>query len=97
VRIEFDSDVWRWAARTDSSWFFASVPEELSTELHELPAPPRGFSSLRVQARIGTTRWRTSIFYNGSVYVLPLKRAVREAEGVGEGDTIDVELDVLDL
>ena len=96
VRIQFDSDVWRWAARTDS-WFFASVPEELSAEIHELPAPPRGFSSLRVQARIGTTRWRTSIFYNGSVYVLPLKRAVREAEHVDEGDMIDVELEILDL
>ena len=96
MRIEFDSDVWRWAARTDS-WFFASVPEELSAEIHELPAPPRGFSSLRVQARIGTTRWRTSIFYNGSVYVLPLKRAVREAEHVDEGDMIDVELEILDL
>lgn len=96
VRIEFDSDVWRWAARTDA-WFFATVPEELSAEIHELPAPPRGFSSLRVQARIGLTRWRTSIFYDGSAYVLPLKRAVRDAEGFGEGDVIVVELEILDL
>ena len=72
-------------------------PEELSAEIHELPAPPRGFSSLRVQARIGLTRWRTSIFYNGSAYVLPLKRAVRDAEGFGEGDVIVVELEILDL
>lgn len=96
MRIEFDGEVWRWAARTDS-WFFVSVPEELSAEIHELPAPPRGFSSLRVQARIGSTRWRTSIFYSGRTYDLPLKRAVREAEGFGEGDTIVVELEILDL
>ena len=96
MQIEFDSEVWRWAARTDA-WFFVSVPEELSAEIHELPAPPRGFASLRVQARVGLTRWRTSIFYSGSAYILPLKRAVREAEGVGEGDTILVGLEILDL
>ena len=96
VQIEFDSEVWRWSARTDS-WFFASVPEELSADIHELPAPPRGFASLRVQARVGLTRWRTSIFYSGSEYVLPLKRQVRDAEHVGEGDTITVDLEILDL
>ena len=36
VQIEFDSEVWRWAARTDSSWFFASVPEELSAEMLDI-------------------------------------------------------------
>ncbi|MGN8027078.1 DUF1905 domain-containing protein [Microbacterium sp. 22242] len=96
MRIEFDSEVWRWAARTDA-WFFASVPEELSAEIHELPAPPRGFASLRVQVRVGSTSWRTSIFYNGSEYVLPLKRQVRDAEGFGEGDTILVDLEIIDL
>ena len=34
---------------------------------------------------------------SGSAYVLSLKRAVREAEEVGEGDTIVVEPEVLDL
>ncbi len=97
MQIEFDSEVWRWAARTDASWYFVSVPEELSADIHELQAPSRGFASLRVQARVGLTRWRTSIFYSGSAYVLPLKRQVRDAESFGEGDTILVELEIIDL
>lgn len=96
VQIEFDSEVWRWNARTDS-WFFASVPEPISADIHELPAPPRGFASLRVEARIGLTRWRTSIFYSGGVYILPLKKAVRDAEGIGEGDTVVIDLEIIDL
>ena len=96
MRIEFDSPVTRWDKRVES-WFFATLPEELSLELRELPAPPRGFGSLRVRATIGATNWATSIFFSGGAFVLPLKRAVREERGISEGDVITVELDIIDL
>ena len=62
MRIEFDGEVILWDARDDSSWFFVTLPEELSDDIKELPRPPRGFGSLRVRARIGSTHWSTSIF-----------------------------------
>ncbi|WP_193596353.1 DUF1905 domain-containing protein [Microbacterium sp. YJN-G] len=96
MRIEFESEVTRWDARVES-WFFATLPEELSLEIRELPAPPRGFGSLRVQARIGLTTWTTSIFFSGSAFVLPLKKQVREAQGITEGDIVTVDLDILDV
>lgn len=96
MRIEFESEVTRWDARVES-WFFATLPEELSLEIRELPAPPRGFGSLRVQARIGLTTWITSIFFSGSAFVLPLKKQVREAQGITEGDIVTVDLDILDV
>jgi hypothetical protein len=96
VRIEFESEVVRWDARTES-WFFVHVPAEISSDLRELPAPPRGFGSLRVEVRIGATTWRTSIFPGRETYSLPLKRAVRDAEGLAEGDIVSVLVDVLDL
>ncbi|MGM1016641.1 MAG: DUF1905 domain-containing protein [Actinomycetota bacterium] len=96
MRIEFESPVTRWDARVDS-WFFATMPEELSVELRELPAPARGFGSLRVRARIGASVWTTSIFFSGSAFVLPLKRAIREAQAIGEGDLVTVDLEILDL
>lgn len=96
MRIEFESTVIRWNARTDS-WYFATMPEELSEELRELPAPSRGFGSLRVRAMIGSSNWSTSIFPGGAGYVLPLKKAIREAQGIGEGDIVTVDLDIIDL
>lgn len=96
VRIAFESEVVRWDARTES-WFFVHVPEELSTDIRELPAPPRGFGSLRVEARIGATTWRTSIFPGRDGYSLPLKRAVRDAESLSEGDVVTVNVDIIDL
>ena len=96
--IEFESDVFRWDARDDSSWFFTAVPPELSEEIRELPRPPRGFGSVRVRARVGGTEWTTSIFpdsKSGS-YVLPLKKAVRDAENLADGGPVTVRLHVLD-
>ena len=96
--IEFESVVWQWGARADSSWFFATVPEELSEEIREIPRMPRGFGSVRVRARIGGSEWTTSIFPDkeSGTYSLPLKKAVRDAESLAKGDTTVVRLDVLD-
>lgn len=96
MQIEFDSLVTRWDKRVES-WYFATLPEELSQDLRELPAPPRGFGSLRVRARIGSSIWNTSIFFSDGAFVLPLKRAIREAHGIAEGDILTVDLDILDL
>ncbi len=94
--VEFDADVFLWEARTQS-WFFAGVPDDLSAQIREIPRVQRGFGSVRVLARIGGSEWRTSIFPSSDgTYVLPLKRAVRDAEGVVDGGVVAVRLEVLD-
>lgn len=97
MHLEFDGEIFRWTAR-EQDWFFVALPSELSAEIREIPRPYRGFGSVRVQARVGGSVWRTSIFPDAAqgAYVLPLKRAVRDAEGVGEADIVSVALDVLD-
>jgi len=96
MRFEFEAELWRWSARTQD-WFFVSVPEELSADIREVPRAPRGFGSVRVEAQIGGTRWRTSIFPSGDgTYALPLKKAVRDAEGLEFPGTCVVELQILD-
>ncbi|MFB7885677.1 DUF1905 domain-containing protein [Microbacterium sp. NPDC056057] len=96
--IEFDGDVFRWDAREDAAWFFTSVPPELSEEIREIPRPYRGFGSVRVRAQIGGSEWTTSIFpsSDSGSYVLPLKKAVRVAEGLVDGGPVTVRLEVLD-
>lgn len=96
--IEFEGDIFRWDARDDASWYFTSVPPELSDDIREIPRPYRGFGSVRVRATVGGSEWATSIFPSSSegTYVLPLKKAVRDAEGLVEGGTVVVRLDMLD-
>lgn len=96
--IEFDSDIVEWDARRTDSWYFAVVPIELSADVREIPRPPRGFGSVRVRAVIGGTSWTTSIFPGSDgTYVLPLKRSVRDAEGLEPGGACRVGLEVLDV
>lgn len=98
VIIEFEGEVYRWKAREDS-WYFLALPPEPSADIRDVPRPQRGFGSVRVQVRIGGSRWRTSIFPDAGqgVYVLPLKKAVRTAEDIEDGDTVTVQLEVADV
>jgi hypothetical protein len=96
--FEFDGEIFRWDARDDASWYFASVPPELSEEIREVPRPYRGFGAVRVRARVGDSEWATSIFPSSSegTYVLPLKKKVRDAEGLVDGGPVRVHIEVLD-
>jgi Domain of unknown function (DUF1905) len=95
--IEFESEVFRWDARTDSDWYLTSVPAELSADIREIPRPRRGFGSVRVRVRVGTSEWSTSIFPSSDgTYALPLKKAVMRAESLEEGAPLTVRLEVLD-
>jgi hypothetical protein len=50
----------------------------------------RGFGSARVTATIGETVWQTSLFPHkeSGGWFLPVKAAVRKAEGLDEGDVV---------
>lgn len=95
--VEFDAEVFRWEARTQD-WYFAAVPPEPSADVREIPRMPRGFGAVAVVATIGGSTWRTSIFPDAARggYVLPLKQAVRRAEGIGTDGVVRVRLEVLD-
>ena len=88
-----------WNMESMNAWVFVTLPLDLSESIKDVPRPPApGFGSLRVVARIGDTEWRTSIFPESKTgcYVLPVKKAVRTAVGVELGDTVTIELTVLD-
>ena len=93
----FDAQVWRWKA--DGAWHFVTLPQDLSDEIDEaaLRVGSGGFGSVRVRVRVGATGWTTSVFPDRGrgAFVLPLKKAVRAAEGIAEGDTVCVALEVL--
>ena len=91
----FETVLWQ----SPSSWWFITVPEELSEQIRSEPRPPApGFGSLRVSLTLGSTVWATSVFPDSKsgCYVLPVKKAVRVSEHLADGDTVRVELEVLE-
>jgi hypothetical protein len=98
ARYTFTAPLWQWMARRDE-WFFVSVPEDLSEEITARTEGLRGgFDSVPVQVTIGATSWRTSIFPSGDGrYSLPLKKAVRIAEGIERDASVDVVIELQEL
>ncbi|HJR88855.1 MAG TPA: DUF1905 domain-containing protein [Aeromicrobium sp.] len=87
----FDAEVFPWDEE-GPSWRFARVPVEVAEELRmgEL----RGFGSVKVHATIGRTTWQTSAFPEKATgsFVLPVKKSVRAAEGIDDGDVVAITL-----
>src|SRR5690554_2427218 len=99
MTYEFDAALWRCEARTET-WTFVSLPTDVADEVLDRAEPfARGFGSLRVEVTIGATVWRTSIFPDSSAgtYVLPIKKAVRQAESLAIGTSARVRIELLDL
>lgn len=94
--IAFTAPLWLWTGG-QGSWHFITVPEEHSDEIRaQAFAGPRGFGSVRVEARIGGVRWRTSVFPQKSgTYLLPIKAEVRRRTGTAPGDEVAVSLELV--
>jgi hypothetical protein len=92
----FTAEVWEHDG--SAAWHFVSLPEDVADEIDELFGhEAKGFGSLKVEVRIGVTTWSTSIFPDTKrgTYVLPVKKAVRTAEGLADGTRTEVHLTVL--
>lgn len=97
-RYQFDAEVWEHDG--PAAWHFVSLPEDLADEIDEVHGHrAAGFGSLRVDVAIGSTRWSTSIFPDTKrgTYLLPVKAAVRRAEGLAAGSAARVELVIADV
>ncbi len=97
MHYRFTTEVWRHTGQ--AAWHFVTLPSDVADEIEFLNADHRrGFGSVRVRVRIGSTEWATSIFPDSArqSYLLPVKAAVRRAEGLQDGTIAEVELDLED-
>lgn len=95
--ITVTSLLWIWKGEQAGRWYFITVPDDQSGEIkaHSFENP-RGFSSVKVEARIADVTWRTSVFpLNSGGYLLPVKAEVRRKAGIAAGDEVTVELELL--
>ncbi len=89
----FEAPLWRYSG--PAAWYFITLPVDVAAQIRPHAAKV-GFGSVRVQACIGSTRWKTSVFpdkASGS-YVLPIKSDVRQRESLAEGATTVVFLEL---
>lgn len=88
-----------WEHDGPAAWYFITLPHDVTDEIDELTeGRQRGFGSVRVRVTVGAMTWATSIFPDTKVgsLVLPVKKAVRTAAGLTDGDPVAVTLELLD-
>ena len=89
--LVFEALVFHW--RGPSPYHFVALPPEEAELVAEMArALTYGWGMIPVAATIGATRWTTSMYAKDGGYVLPLKDAIRRAEGIELGDVVDVAL-----
>lgn len=89
--MRFTGEIWFW--RGPAPWHFVTVPDRESAELQESStAASYGWGVIPVHVRIGGTSWQTSLFPKDGKYLVPIKTAVRKAEGLQLGDRVTVRL-----
>lgn len=98
--IRLATPLWRWSGTHNGNWFFLTIGGEAAEAIaaHALmrrleTGRARGFGSVKVTAAIGASRWRTSVFpTREGEWWLPVKAAIRRAENIAEGDTVELSL-----
>ena len=89
--IEFSGKIWQW--RGPAPFYFVTVPEEESNELKALSKMVTyGWGMIPVNAKIGETKFKTSLFPKDGSYVVPIKSEVRKKEKLSEGDIVTIKL-----
>ena len=100
-RIRHSAPLWRWSSDNGVSWFFLTVDGEAGEALTATrwmrrleTGSSRGFGMIKVRATIGDSSWSTSVFpQKEGGWLLPVKAAIRRAEGTVEGDIVELMLE----
>lgn len=93
LNFGFSGEIWQW--RGPAPFYFVTVPTVESEEIRAVSSQVTyGWGMIPVKARIGETEWETAMFYKEWSYVVPIKKEVRVAENVGEGDVVEIELGI---
>ena len=91
VELEFRGEVVHW--RGPAPYHFVVVPDEACREIAGVASlVTYGWGAIPATVTIGETTWRTSLFPRQGGYLLPVRDAVRAAEGIELGDTVEVRM-----
>jgi hypothetical protein len=93
VRLEFCGEIWFW--KGPAPWHFITVPDDDAGAIDDVAdVASYGWGCIPVTALIGETDFRTSLIPKDGAYLVPVKTAVRKAEGLDLGDRATVRLTI---
>lgn len=93
MRLRFTGTIWYW--RGPAPFHFVSVPAAEAAMIAEVaPVVTYGWGMIPASVTIGGTTVTTSLWPKDGGYVVPVKKALQDAEGLGVDDEVEVTLDI---
>jgi hypothetical protein len=91
---EFEFRAGLWLYPGEAGWHFVTVPPGVADDIDGQVGERAGFGSIPVIVTVGTSTWKTSLFPDkkAASFVLPVKKAVRQQEGIEAGFELWVRL-----
>jgi len=91
--LEWSGEVVEW--RGPPPYYFVLAPPVQAEWLFDvMPEVTYGWGMVPVRARLGSTDFTTAMWPRQGTFWLPLKAAVRRAEGVEAGDVVSVRVSI---
>jgi hypothetical protein len=93
MELELTGEIFYW--RGPAPYHYVRVPAEQSAAIRTVaPEVSYGWGMIPVAARIEGTDWTTALFPKDAHYLVPIKGAVRTAEGIDDGDVVTIKLTI---
>ena len=98
MEMTFTAELWEWQGQ--GAWCFVSLPKQYYDEIKAINSTPhRGFGSVKIEAIVGKTVWKTSIFPDtkSGIFLLPIKKTIRKAESLNIGSVVYIKVRLPDF
>jgi hypothetical protein len=93
VRLRFSGPIWFW--RGPAPFHFVTVPPAEAAMIAEIaPLVTYGWGMIPASVTIGATTVTTALWPKEGSYIVPVKKALQDAEGLAADDEVEVVLDV---
>ncbi len=92
--FEFEATLWLYPGK--AGWHFVTLPPGVADDIDGQVGARAGFGSIPVEVTLGSSTWKTSLFPDkrAASFVLPVKKGVRQQEGIEEDSELLVRLRV---
>lgn len=93
MRLRIEGAIWYW--RGPSPFHFVTVPPVESEMIHEVASVVTyGWGMIPASVTVGASTVTTALWPKDGGYIVPIKKALQDREGLGVDDVIEIVLDI---
>ncbi|MEU4016890.1 DUF1905 domain-containing protein [Microbacterium sp. NPDC028030] len=93
MRLRIEGAIWFW--RGPAPFHFVTVPPVESEMIREVASVVTyGWGMIPASVTIGSTSVTTALWPKDGGYIVPIKKALQDREGVGVDDVVEIVLEI---